>query len=397
MNDISALNIDMDELVTLRRWLHARPEVSRQETKTSKYMQDYLKDKSTPDDIIPLAGAGFAAVYNGKMPGKTVLIRCELDALPIHEINYDIEYRSIYDGVGHKCGHDGHMTILAGLANVLSNERPESGRVVLLFQPDEETGTGARECCNHPNFKKIEPDYAFALHNFPSFPKNQILCKVGTFTSSVKFIACKLSGKEAHSAMPETGITPAFAIAEITQMTQDLQNEFDKSEEYALIVPVHFDMGVSSSGVMPGYGEAHYTIRTCRNEVVDDIWNVFQKRAAEIAQKHGLKIEYEIIEDFAASENDEDVLPMIEKAASDNGLSYLKLEKPFRGGEDFGEIIKRYKGAMFGLGSGEDMPELHNPDYDFPEEIIPSGILMFKNLIDQVLGAEKVSKIGKAA
>lgn len=380
------MNLDMDKLIELRHYLHAHPEVSRQETMTSAYMRQYLQENSTPDEIIDLAGAGFAAVYNGHNPGKTILIRTELDALPIHEINDDIPYRSIYDGVGHKCGHDGHMTMVAGVAQLLTQNRPDSGRVVLLFQPDEETGTGARECANHPDFDAlIKPDYAFALHNFPSYPKSQILCKTGTFTSAVTFVAVKLKGKETHSAMPEKGVSPAFAIAEITQASQDIQAQFDTPEEYALIVPVHYDMGVSSSGVAPGYGEAHYTLRTCRNDVVDQMWAVFKEKSEQIAAKHGLQIEFEIMEEFAANYNTEDTVEMIKKAASDCGLDYLNLDVPFRGGEDFGEITKRYKGAMFGLGSGENRPDLHNPDYDFPDDIIPAGVMMFNDLIEQVL------------
>jgi len=95
-----------------------------------------------------------------------------------------------------------------------------------------------------------------------------------------------LSGKEAHSARPETGVSPSLAIAEITQASQEIQRKFDNPEEYALIVPVYFEMGVSSSGVAPGYGEAHYTLRTCRNEVVDRMWEEFSCKAEEIAKRH---------------------------------------------------------------------------------------------------------------
>jgi amidohydrolase len=379
------LPIDIATLISLRQYLHAHPEVSRQEYKTSAYLQKYLQENATPDHIIKLADAGFAAIYEGASPGKTVLIRTELDALPIHEIN-DIEYRSIYDGIGHMCGHDGHMTIVTGLAYIYANQRPTHGRVILLYQPDEETGTGARECANHKNFTDIiNPDYVFALHNFPSFPKNQILCKTKTFTSAVKFMAIKLKGKETHSAMPEKGINPAFAINEITLASQDIQKQFGTPDEYALVVPVHYNMGISSSGVAPGYGEAHYTLRTCRNDVVDEMWEALSKRATDIAKAHNLDIEFEIIEDFAASFNDAECVDMIEQTANQHDFDYLNLDVPFRGGEDFGEIIKQYKGAMFGLGSGENRPDLHNPDYDFPDDIIETGITMFDTLIKMVL------------
>lgn len=382
-------DLDMEALTRLRRHLHAHPELSRREEKTSAHMRAYLAGHAPPDEIIALAGAGFAAVYEGDAPGKTVLIRTELDALPIHDVNAHLPYRSTCDGVGHKCGHDGHMAIVAGLAALCSRRRPARGRVVLLFQPDEETGTGARECCDHPDFARIKPDYAFALHNFPGYPAHEIICRAGPFTSSVRFMGLKLKGREAHSAQPETGANPAYAIAEITQAARGIQDRYDREDEFALIVPVRFEMGVSSSGVAPGYGEAHYTLRTCRNEVVDAMWAELSDAARRIAGQHGLGIDFKILEDFPASENDAEAAAMIRQAAEANGFAYTELEAPRRFGEDFGEITKHYKGAMFGLGAGIDGPQLHNPDYDFPDAIIPTGIAMFMSLIEQALSLEK--------
>lgn len=380
--------IDMVELTSLRHWLHAHPEISREEIKTSEYLREYLHEKCHPDEIILMGRSGFAAVYKGALPGKTVLIRTELDALPIHDANYDLSYRSVIDGVSHKCGHDGHMTILVGLAHFYANQRPSHGKAVLLFQPDEETGTGARECCFHPNFKHVEPDYAFALHNLPGFPRHSIICKTNGFASAVKFVAIKLQGKEAHSAQPETGASPAQAIAEITQMSMTVQQKFDGVDEYALIVPIHFQMGVSSSGVSPAYGEAQFTLRTPNNDLVDDMWADFLHRATSIAHAYDLELTYEILEEFAANFNNEEAVGMIKQAAEKNQLSYIDSGKAFRWGEDFGEITKLYKGAMFGLGAGESMPDLHNPDYNFPDEIIPTGIKMFQSLVGQALRFE---------
>lgn len=380
------LAINLDELISLRHHLHAHPELSRQEFQTSAYLQQYLTDHLKPDEIIRLAGAGFAAVYNGKKPGKTVLIRCELDALPIHETNENLPYKSVFDGIGHKCGHDGHMSILIGIAQIFSQNRPDTGRVVLLFQPDEETGTGARECSTHRNFQEfITPDFAFALHNFPGAPRGQIICKPNTFMAAVKCAALKFHGKETHSGMPEKGTSPAFAIAEITNISKDIQKKFNTDHGFALIVPVHYQMGVSSSGVAPGYGEAYYTLRAENSETEQEMWNEFHSAVKQICTKYGLELEIEIIEEFETTNNDPDCVKMIEHAANENGYEYLSLTEPFRAGEDFGEITKRYKGAIFGIGAGEHHPELHNPDYDFPDEIIPHGISMFLNLIRQVL------------
>ncbi len=371
----------MDQLTALRHWLHAHPEVSRQEYETAKYMRAFLEENAKPDAFIALDGAGFAAIYNGKTSGKTVLIRCELDALPIHEVNTDIAYRSVYDGVGHKCGHDGHMTILAGLATVL-NDRPAAGRVILLFQPDEETGTGAQLCCCHENFPQIQPDFAFALHNLPGFPLGHVVCKTGAFASEVKYAAIRMTGKEAHSAQPETGISPSVALAELTLKARAIQEKHDHPDEYALVVPVYCQIGVMASGVSPAKGEVHFTIRSAQAAMVGTIWQELTACATELADAYGLCVEFETREEFAATGNSPLSFELIRGAAEKAGNPFMIIDGPFRWGEDFGEITKRYEGGMFGLGAGLDRPDLHNPDYDFPDEIISNGITMFAALID---------------
>ena len=273
-------------------------------------MRGFLNTYAKPDDIITLDGAGFAAIYEGKAPGNTVLFRCELDALPIHEINDDIAYRSVNDGVGHKCGHDGHMAILAGVAQTLT-DRPANGRVVLLFQPDEETGTGARQCCLHEGFKTIQPDYAFALHNLPGYPAGDVICKPGTFASEVKYAAIKMVGVEAHSAQPETGVSPSFALAELTLRARTIQKRYDHPDAYALVIPVYNHMGVQASGVCPARGEVHFTLRSALGTTVEKMWQDLTSCAENIAESFGLRVEFETREEFAATTNHQSGFDMI--------------------------------------------------------------------------------------
>jgi amidohydrolase len=386
------MNFDIDQLIQLRHWLHAHPEVSRQETETAQHMRRFLEEHAKPDNIISLEGSGFAAVYEGRATGKTILFRCELDALPIHEVNDDISYRSLYDGVGHKCGHDGHMAIVAGLAQTL-NERPANGRVVLLFQPDEETGSGARLCCSHANFDQIRPDLVFALHNLPGFPEGQILCKKGTFASEVKYAAVKMTGKEAHSAQPETGRSPSYGLAELTLKARDIQAKYDLPESYALIVPVYNQMGVQASGICPARGEVHFTIRSADGLTVEKMWEELKECAVGIAAIYCLKTQFEIREEFAGTANGKFGFEIIRQAAAKTNHSFEQLYLPFRWGEDFGEFTKRFEGAMFGLGAGESQPDLHNPDYNFPDRVLRNGIEMFAAIIEIALPAIKGASV----
>ncbi len=375
-----------EALILLRKELHKNPEVSGKEVKTSKRIIAFL-EKYAPDQIITeLGGTGIAAIYNGKKSGKKVLFRCELDALPIEEIN-TFEHRSVTDGVSHKCGHDGHMAILCGLATELSDNRPESGAVVLLFQPAEEDGSGAEKVFSDPKFASVKPDYVFSLHNLPGFPKNQIVVKNGTFSCAVNSMIIKLNGVTAHAGEPEKGINPAMAIAEIISQFDKMIQADIAEENYCLITPIYIKMGKKAYGVSAGAGEVHFTVRSDSNLQMQKVENTLETMAQEIAKEGKLECTISWTEGFQANENDINAANHIRKAAKENNFNLLEKDTPFTWGEDFGLFTQQYSGAMFGLGSGVNTPALHNPDYDFPDEIISTGVSIFQQISKQITNA----------
>lgn len=376
----------MESLVLLRKELHQHPEVSGKELETAKRIVAFLQ-KHAPDEIITeIGGAGIAAIYKAKQAGKTVLFRCELDALPIEEIN-TFEHRSITNGVSHKCGHDGHMAILCGLATELSQNRPETGKVILLFQPAEEDGSGAQKVFSDPKFALMQPDYVFALHNLPGFAKNQIVVKNDTFSCAVNSIIIKLNGVTAHAGEPEKGINPALAIAAIiNQFSAIIQPDISK-EDYCLVTPIYTEMGKKAYGVSAGAGEVHFTVRSDSNSQMKKVETTLEKLAQSIAKEHQLECNIAWTEGFQANENDKEAADQIRNAAKTNNFKLLEKETPFTWGEDFGLFTQQYPGAMFGLGSGINTPALHNPDYDFPDEIISTGISVFHQISKQITNA----------
>lgn len=385
---IENITIDTDKLVRLRKYLHRHPEVSGNEYETAKTILSLLREY-TPDEIIEnLGGTGIAAIYEGKEKGNTVLIRCELDALPIPEIN-TFDYRSESKGVSHKCGHDGHMTMVAGLAGLLHKQRPDKGRVVLLFQPSEEDGNGARSVLSDTRFREITPDYVFALHNLPGFPKGQIVIKDGVFTPAVNSIIIALEGKTAHAGEPEKGINPAHTIATIIQEFQALVKPDLASDDFCQVAPIHIRMGEKAYGVSAGEGEIHFTIRCKGNDNMKKIEEIAEKTARETARKYGLKVNISWTQSFYANENNTQAVAWMREAATEQGFDLHEKDTPFGWGEDFGLFTQKYPGAMFGLGAGENTPALHNPDYDFPDEIIPVGIRMFYELIKKATSGER--------
>lgn len=374
----------IQQLIALRREIHRFPELSGKEFETAQRIVNFLT-AFEPDQILTELGTtGVAAVYDFGDPETTIMIRCELDALPIQEIN-TFEYRSAIDSVSHKCGHDGHMVIVAGLAEWLQTCSLENTRIVLLFQPAEETGEGAPGILADSKFEQIVPDYIYALHNLPGYPMHQIVTTGSEFTSTVQSVSISLHGKEAHAAEPEKGLNPATAIADLIHAFNEIIISDVNRDDFALITPVYSTMGSKDYGVSPADAELHLTIRTWKPEEMERLADKIKGISSDTAKKHSLECELLWFDYFAATKNDAFCNSVIKESASQTNLENLAQKHPFKFGEDFGVFTQRYPGAMFGLGSGTETPALHNPDYDFPDEIIETGISMFKEIIKTTL------------
>lgn len=254
----------MEELKQLRRELHQYPEVSGNEINTAIRIQNFLNKYSPTQILTNVGGTGILAIYEGKESGKTIVFRCELDALPIQEIN-TFNHKSVTENVSHKCGHDGHMAILCGFAKFLSENPLQKGKVVLLFQPAEENGKGAKAIYETKILEKIQPDYVYALHNLPGYPLHQLVVKNNTFTCAVNSIIIKLLGKTSHAGEPEKGHNPAMAISEIIKAFSEINQTDIYRENYCLITPVHITMGEKAYGISAGYGELDFTVRSDQN------------------------------------------------------------------------------------------------------------------------------------
>lgn len=377
--------VPIDQLVHLRRKaLHRHPELSENEEKTADRIIDFLQFYE-PDEVVDhIGGHGVAAIYNGKEDGPTVMFRCELDALPILETT-KLKYKSRNKGVSHKCGHDGHMAILCGLSALINRKRPKRGRIVLLFQPAEEIGWGAKEVIADKKFESLKPDWIFALHNIPGYPLKQIVLKAGRFNPAVNSIIIKFEGCTAHAGEPENGRNPALAMAQlIIEMTS--WNESDeKSGSFTTITPVYQQMGEKAYGISAGAGEVHLTLRCDTSDKMKELEEKTEKLAQKIADKHKLELSTEWLEEFYSSHNDEEATAYIREVAKMLDFDFKEKKNPFKWGEDFGMFTHHFRGAMFCLGSGEDHAALHHPDYDFPDEIIETGVKMFYGIADRIL------------
>lgn len=376
--------LDEAKLIAFRHQLHQYPEQSGQEKETARRIVRFLKDCSPSQIVTEMGGEGVLAVYQSERPGPTVLFRAELDALPIPEIN-TFSYRSQHEGLGHKCGHDGHATILLGLAEMLAQEPPNSGNVLLLFQPAEETGTGAAAVLADKKMSVWKPDWVFALHNIPGYPLGEILLKEGSFTPAVKSLIVRLDGRTAHAAQPETGVNPAQAMARIQLAVGNLSNPDPKAVNYRLATPVFVCLGKKDYGTSAGSGELHWTLRAWTNQHLNALGKELLAIVQQESKKAKLSLEWDWTQEFAANQNAKAAITMLEQLATTEQWNFQRLEVPFRWGEDFGMFTSTYRGMMFGLGAGTDTPDLHSPDYDFPDQLILKGIKIFHHLSKKIL------------
>ncbi|UZD90511.1 amidohydrolase [Cognatishimia activa] len=378
-------NFDLVELTELRRSLHRRPEISGEEVETAKFIVAELQ-KLNPSKIISgLGGHGVAAIFDSGVVGPTVLFRAELDALPIHEIS-DAAWRSEIDGKGHLCGHDGHMTMLLALGRVISRSPLKRGRVVLMFQPAEEDGSGARAVVSDPRFAEISPDWAFAIHNEPGRPLGYVSTRSGLINCASQGLKISLSGKTAHAAEPEAGISPAMAVSELIPALTALGPGGDLDDAFRLVTVTHVNIGEATFGIAPSEATIFATLRTAYDDAMAGVVAEARSLAINAADAHGLKVAFEVFDEFAASINDAEATDIAISAMNAIGVANGADGLPMRASEDFGVFGWNAKAAMLCRGPGEDYPALHNPDYDFPDDLIPIGAAIFERIARDLLG-----------
>lgn len=373
-----------EHLKKLRRELHREPELSNNEKHTAFKIITFLR-KFQPDVLITeIGGNGVCAGFKGRLPGPSVMFRCELDALPIKENNI-IQYRSIYNGVSHVCGHDGHMAMVSGLAYNLSKRRPDSGNVYLLFQPAEETGEGAERVVKEPKFKEIKPDFVFAYHNLPGFETNKVLLASDEFASASVGMEIRLTGKSSHAAEPEKGKNPSEAVSRIISEFNALNSQDTFFNSFKLITIIHAKIGEIAYGTSPGEAMVNATLRAYQQNDMDKLTELAEAIVMKIGKEENLGIEIRYIEPFPVTKNDAEQVKMIDELCEEIGISKEYLKKPFRWSEDFGHFTRVASGAMIGIGSGKEQPALHNPDFDFPDQLIPEGIKLLEAIYHKIL------------
>ncbi|MFC2150067.1 amidohydrolase [Calditrichota bacterium] len=373
-------------LIQTRQKLHRLAELSGNEVKTAYFIADELRALKPSLLLTGIGGNGVLAVFDSKKPGPTILFRADLDALPIPE-SIELSYASNSANEAHKCGHDGHMAILLGLCQKLSIAPLKRGRIVALFQPAEETGQGASFVLRDAKFSKSikAVDYAFALHNLPGYELGQVILKDGIFASASVGLKVQLTGQSSHAAEPHLGINPALAISQLIESFSSSPQFHTDMTEPAKVTVIHARLGSEAFGTSPGEGVVMATLRAQGVDVLDRIKQRCLQIVEGIARAHRLKVQIEWVEEFPVVINHHEPTEIVRAAVRSLVLESQEMEHPFAWSEDFGHYSNSFKSCLFGLGAGIDHPALHNPNYDFPDDLIVTGTNLLIEIVKHAL------------
>jgi amidohydrolase len=373
-------------LVRIRHDLHQHPELGFQEVRTQQVIREFL----TALGYRPIDSARtglYADLHPGKQP--TIALRADIDCLPIDE-KTDLPYRSIHPGRAHKCGHDGHTTILLGTARALMQARDRiEGNVRLIFQPAEEgvEGGGARVMVEEGVLDGVREVYG--LHNWPQFEKGAVRVKAGATMAQVHELYVDIEGVGGHGSQPQLCRDPIVAGAQLVSALQTLVSRELGYEGGAVVSICAFNAG-NTHNVIPGVAQLKGTIRTFSPAVAERIVGRFHQILDGVMTASGTRARLELIEGYPVLVNDaacaEAVARVGESVVGKSNVSTDGL--PIAGGEDFAYFTRTIPGAYFFLGAKKpngETPCCHHPDFDFDDDLIPIGIRMFLGLVQDRL------------
>ncbi|HEX9815812.1 MAG TPA: amidohydrolase [Candidatus Thermoplasmatota archaeon] len=381
MKAAKPLKIDasvLREATTLRRDLHAHPEIANQEQGTARRIREFLGDHGLKAWRKNLGGHGLLFQIEGNEAGSRVLLRADLDALPIDEQNR-VPHRSKNPGNHHACGHDGHMAMLAAALAQLSKEPEFSGTAYGLFQPAEETGEGAARVLADLG-STFKFDEAYAIHNYPGLPIGSLGVRTGTAAKPSMGLAIELTGRRTHASEPELGRNP---IPTLGRVANDIQRQptpvARRRTAFATIVGL--DSGPTNYGVSPASARLALTLRGNTQIQLDRLRARILEMAVRRATEDRLAIQVRERDVFRETRNHPHAVRRASDAARSAGLSIVTMRQPLSASEDFGRFTERAQGALLLLGAGRTQAPLHSAGYDFPETILDPGARLWLSLL----------------
>ncbi|HKX07717.1 MAG TPA: M20 aminoacylase family protein [Stellaceae bacterium] len=375
-----------DELTEWRRDIHAHPELCYQEDRTSDLVAKHLESFGI-EVTRGIAKTGVVGTLKVGTGNGAIGLRADMDALPLHEKN-EFSHRSRHDGRMHACGHDGHTTILLGAARYLAATRNFDGTVYFIFQPAEEGGGGGRVMVEEGLFERFPVEAVYGLHNAARHPAGTFFTRPGPVMAASASFDLQVVGRGAHAARPEGGHDPVVAAAHVVTALQSVVSRTISPFDTAVvsITQIH---GGDAYNVIPEEVRICGNCRAYRTEVMDRMEATIRRVAENTAAAHGATARLDFRRGYPPLVNharetgiacDAAALVVGEANVDRNGT-------PRMASEDFSYMLEARPGAFIflGNGDGEGTCDVHNPRYDFNDEILPVGASYFARLIEMTL------------
>lgn len=373
-------------LKTIRRDIHAHPELAFAEHRTAAIVVRELQAAGI-EVHEGIGGTGVVGVIRGGRGMRAIGLRADMDALSITERN-TFAHRSRHEGCMHACGHDGHTTMLLGAAQALAANRDFDGVVYVIFQPAEEGEGGGRVMIEDGLFERFPMEAVFGMHNWPGIPAGQFAVHTGPVMASADRFDIRIMGTGAHAAMPHLGADPVTAGAALVQSVQTIVSRTLDPADAAVVSVTQFHAG-EAYNVIPDRAELCGTVRAFSEAVQSRIEQRLRELCEGTAVAHGVRIEIEYRRGYPPTINTTDEAQLCaETAASLVGIENVDTAaRPSMGAEDFAYFLQRKPGAYvwIGNGPGEGGCMLHNPGYDFNDDILPLGVAYWVELVKRIL------------
>ena len=382
------------EIQQIRRDIHAHPELRFEESRTS----DIVAEKLSEWGLLITRGLGGTGVVGTLRHGKSkrsVGLRADMDALPIQETN-EFAHRSTHAGKMHACGHDGHMAMLLAAARHLAEEKSIDGTVHFIFQPAEEGGAGAQRMIDDGLFERFPCDAVFGMHNWPGLKVGEFGVAPGPVMASSNEFDIKVIGKGAHAAMPNLGIDPVFVAVQIVNGLQGIVTRVKKPIEAAVLSVTMIQAG-EATNVIPETARIRGTVRTFNDEVTALVERQMRRIVEMTCAAHAAEGQVTFVWNYPPTVNHAHEAEFAASVMDDvvGRANVLRTMEPTMGAEDFAFMLKVKPGAYVFIGNGDGTHRaaghglgpcmLHNPSYDFNDELIPLGATYWVRLAQTFL------------
>ena len=386
MKPIADIAQNQDRHAAWRRDLHAHPELAYEEHRTAKFIAEKLAEFGIPTET-GIGRTGVVATLRNGTSNRSIGLRADMDALPLRELN-NFGHRSTNDGIMHACGHDGHTTMLLAAAEYLANNRHFDGTVHLVFQPAEEGEAGAKAMIDDGLFEHFPMDAIYGMHNWPGYQVGKMATRSGPIMAAMDIFEVRIIGQGGHGALPHLTVDPILIAAQLVTQWQGIVSRNVNPIDAAVVSVTQFHAG-DAWAVIPNEVVLRGTVRSFKPATREMLHERMKQLTTGICTGNDCDYQWWYEHRFPPTINSKTQTEAAGAAAAAlvGGANFNHEAEPSTGSEDFGYMLEKKPGCyiLIGSGSSDGGCPLHNPHYDFNDDIISIGASYWVGLVEQEL------------